>query len=355
MIENFIIFLVGLTLLVKGSDFFVESSSSIAEKLGVSKFVIGLTIVSVGTSLPELASSTAASLNQANGIVIGNILGSNIANICLIVGCAALISSIKTETQMLKRDGYIMLFAALLFFILSLNNTISRIDSFIFLLLYTAYIIFLIDEAHMHLSMKDSYFKEFINYFVKFKYLQSLKEKVDNSINNSADKSTDNRLEFKDNHTLVKDILTLVISIGAVVIGARYFIEESIFFAQALNVPDTLVGISLVAVGTSLPELMVTISSAKKGYGHIALGNVIGSNITNIFLVFGVSGLLLPLDITQTDIFFITPFVIFVSLLLLLFIWTHWELKRLEGIILLIIYGIFMYVLFNFYDPVVGV
>lgn len=355
MIENFIIFLVGLTLLVKGSDFFVESSSSIAEKLGVSKFVIGLTIVSVGTSLPELASSTAASLNQANGIVIGNILGSNIANICLIVGCAALISSIKTETQMLKRDGYIMLFAALLFFILSLNNTISRIDSFIFLLLYTAYIIFLIDEAHMHLSMKDSYFKEFINYFVKFKYLQSLKEKVDNSINNFADKSTDNRLEFKDNHTLVKDILTLVISIGAVVIGARYFIEESIFFAQALNVPDTLVGISLVAVGTSLPELMVTISSAKKGYGHIALGNVIGSNITNIFLVFGVSGLLLPLDITQTDIFFITPFVIFVSLLLLLFIWTHWELKRLEGIILLIIYGIFMYVLFNFYDPVVGV
>ncbi|ADI74497.1 Na+/Ca+ antiporter, CaCA family [Methanohalobium evestigatum Z-7303] len=355
MIENFIIFLVGLTLLVKGSDFFVESSSSIAEKFGVSKFVIGLTIVSVGTSLPELASSTTASLNQANGIVIGNILGSNIANICLIVGCAALISSIKTETQMLKRDGYIMLFAALLFFILSLDNTISRIDSLIFLLLYTAYIIFLIDEARMHLSMKDSYFKEFISYFVKFKYLQSLKEKVDNGFNNFTDKNTDNRLELKDNYTLVKDILILVISIGAVVIGARYFIEESIFFAQALNVPDTLVGISLVAVGTSLPELMVTISSAKKGYGHIALGNVIGSNITNIFLVFGVSGLLLPLDITQTDIFFITPFVIFVSLLLLLFIWTHWELKRLEGIILLIIYGIFMYVLFNFYNPVVGV
>lgn len=350
MLENLIIFLAGLTLLVKGSDYFVESSSSIAEDLGVSKFVIGLTIVSVGTSLPELASSVTASLNQANGIVIGNVLGSNIANICLIVGSAALISSIKTETQMLKRDGYIMLFAALLFFILSLNYTISRFEALVFLLLYAAYIVFLMDEARMHLSSKDSYFKEFINYFVKFKYLQTIKEKVDNSLNNQ---NTGTGTKLKNDRVLAKDVVILIFSIAGVVIGARYFIGEAIFFAQVLNVPDTLIGISLVALGTSLPELMVTISSAKKGYAHIALGNVIGSNITNIFLVLGVSGLIMPLNVVQKDLTFISPFVIFVSFLLLLFIWTHWELKRLEGVALLILYVIFMYVLFNLYSPAV--
>ncbi|MFB0518922.1 MAG: sodium:calcium antiporter, partial [Acidobacteriota bacterium] len=136
VVINILLFAVGLALLVKGSDFFVKSAASIARKLGVSEFVIGLTLVAVGTSIPELVSSIIASLKQQSGIIIGNVVGSNIANIGLIVGIAAAIHIIRTRQEMLKRDGYIMLFAALLFFVFSINRTISRTEAVIFIFLY---------------------------------------------------------------------------------------------------------------------------------------------------------------------------------------------------------------------------
>lgn len=138
------------------------------------------------------------------------------------------------------------------------------------------------------------------------------------------------------------EFIKLVASGIAIVVGARYFVEQSIFFALLLEVPETLIGISLVAVGTSLPELMVTVSAARSGYASIALGNVIGSNITNILLILGCSGLVHPLTVTEISINYITPFMLFFSLLLLLFIRTGWRIKRFEGLILFLLYSGFM-------------
>lgn len=173
---NILIFLGGLVLLVKGSDLFVLTSSRIARRFGVSEFVIGLTLVSVGTSVPELASSLTASFQQASGIVMGNILGSNIANIGLIASTAALLTNIKTEEVMLRRDGYIMLFASVLLFLFMLDFEISRLEALIFILFYLAYLLFLLDKVKRH--EEEIYFKDFMIYFFKFEYLFDLKSRI---------------------------------------------------------------------------------------------------------------------------------------------------------------------------------
>ncbi|AAM05411.1 calcium/sodium antiporter [Methanosarcina acetivorans] len=344
---NFLILLLGLVFLVKGSDYFVKSASTIAKKLGVSEFVIGLTLVAIGTSIPELASSIAASIQQASGIVIGNVVGSNIANVGLIVGVAALLSPMKTEIDMLKRDGYIMLFSAVLFFVFAFNRELSMLEAGLFVLLYIAYVFFLFEEAEKYEG--KLHFKEFITYFFKFKYINSAMQKLNGNRNRNSD-SDRNSDSGNGNERLeggfAKDIFTLVLSCAAIVIGAKYFVEESIFFAELLGIPDTVIGTTLVAVGTSLPELVVTVSAARQGYGSIALGNVIGSNITNIFLILGLSGLFYPLSVAEMSLFFTTPVMIAISLILLIFISTGWEIKRWEGVVLMMFYVAFLVVLF---------
>ena len=337
------------------------SSSSIAKKLGGSAFVIGLTLVSIGTSVPELASSLTASFQGASGIVIGNVVGSNIANVGLIVGTAAPLSRVKTEELMLKRDGYIMFFASVLFYIFALDFQISRLEAAVFLLFYIAYIFFLLDKVQKH--EEEIYFKDFLNYFFKFEYLFDLKAKIETGIKGRLEtngireekEEKDSELEIESEievktygkETLFADFVKLLASGAAIIIGAGYFINQSIFFARLLEVPETLIGMSLVAVGTSLPELMVTVSAARSGFANIALGNAIGSNITNIFLILGCAGLAYPLPMTELSVYFITPFMLFISLLLLLFIWTGWQIKRFEGLFLLLIYAGFMLQVFR--------
>ncbi|MGB9938366.1 calcium/sodium antiporter [Methanosarcina sp.] len=338
--ENLLILILGLVLLVKGSDYFVKSASTIAEKLGVSEFVIGLTLVAVGTSIPELASSIAASLQQASGIVIGNVVGSNIVNIGFIVGLAAVISPMKTEIEMLRRDGYIMLLAAVLFFVFVLNGELSILESVFFILIFIAYVFFLFEEAEKYEG--KLHFKEFVIYFFKFEYISSARQKFNCIRNgNAGDENCPPREGF------AKDILILIVSCAAIVIGARYFVDKSIFFAELFGVPETIIGTTLVAVGTSLPELVVTLSAAKQGFGSIALGNIIGSNIANIFLILGLSGLIYPVAVEQISLSFTTPAMILISVILLVFISTGWEIKRWEGAALIAFYAAFLIVLFR--------
>ncbi|MBD3259152.1 calcium/sodium antiporter [Candidatus Woesearchaeota archaeon] len=341
-VVNLLILAAGLALLVKGSDFFVKSSASIAKKLGVSEFVIGLTLVAVGTSIPELASSVFASLNHAGGLVIGNVAGSNIANIGLIAGIGACLAFVKTKREMIDRDGYIMLFVACLFFVFILNDLIIlRWEAAIFLLLYIGYVFYLFEAKPKY---KGKYrFRDFLAYFYKFRYVVTIKSKIMSSINRKKRSELEKkevRQLFKAG--LIKDILILIIAGAAIVFGAKYLVNEAIFFADMLKIPQTIIGITLIAVSTSLPELMVTISAVRKGYGTIALGNVIGSNITNIFLILGVSGLIYPLAAIKSTLFLTAPFVILMSILLLIFIKSYWQIRRIEGIIFIILYAVFI-------------
>ncbi|MBN1763313.1 MAG: calcium/sodium antiporter [Methanomicrobia archaeon] len=345
LLGKVVMLIIGLVLLVKGSDFFVKAAAAIATKLGVSEFVIGLTLVAIGTSIPELASSVAASLQQQSDIVMGNIVGSNIANIGLILGVAASIAVIKTREEMLKRDGYLMLFAALVLYLFILNGTISRFEAVIFLLLYLAYILFLLKEKP---QFKGAYgFKEFLTYFFKFEYVRTVINAVSNRRQErNNDKSASDEARAKELKTgFVKDFAVLVLGGAAVIVGAKYLIAETVFFAEYFLISKMLIGITIVAVGTSLPELSVSVSAARQGYGDIAVANVIGSNIANIFLILGVSALVFPIAVTRETLAVIAPFMILMTVLLLIFIKTRWELSRVEGLALLVLYGAFMAVL----------
>jgi len=342
ILTNILILILGLVLLVKGSDFFVKSAASIAKRFGVSKFVIGLTLVALGTSIPELASSIAASLKGSSGLVIGNVIGSNIANIGLIIGIAAVLSVIKTRENMLKRDGYILAFVSLIFLVFLFNGIVSRIEALILLLLYLAYVFFLFEKRPEY---KGKYhFNEFIDYFWNFRYLTTIKSKLVSNFKNKKELGSLEKMQIKRlfRAALIKDFMILLLGGISLVIGAKFLIEQALFFADILSIPDTLIGISLVALGTSLPELMVTISAARKGYATLAVGSIIGSNIANILLIVGVAGLIFPLEIIRSTILFSAPFMILISLLLLVFIRSNWKLKRVEGVIFILSYIAFM-------------
>ncbi|MBU0907868.1 MAG: calcium/sodium antiporter [Nanoarchaeota archaeon] len=342
IIQNLLLFILGLILLIKGADYFIKSSATIAKKLGVSEFIIGLTLVAFGTSVPELASSIAASINKDPGLILGNIVGSNIANIGLILGISAIISCKKIKKVVLKREGYLTIFSALLLFILLINKTISRVESGILLALYVIYLLFLFRDKEE--SKTKSEFKDFIEYFFKFKYLTTIKSKI---LRKNELKTTEAK-EVKTLFTegIVKDLLILLISGATITYGAKLLVEKAMFFSEVLNIPSTIIGVLFVAIGTSIPELGVTIVAARKGYSNLAIGNIVGSNIANTFMILGIAGLISPLSATNELIYYFVPFMIFISILLVVFMRTKWEISRTEGIILLSLYILFVISLF---------
>ncbi len=339
MLAEILIFIASLVFLVKGSDFFVKAAAAIAKKLGVSEFMIGLTLVAFGTSIPELASSIFASAKGETELVIGSVVGSNIANVGLIIGVLAVFVIVRTKKVMIKRDGYIMLFASVVFYLLALDGSIVWYDSLILLLIYTTYIFFLFETRNHE---EKQHFRGFMRYFFRFGYLVSLARGMRDWDHNDGDEE----IRSWTARSLFKDFIILLFSGIAIVLGANYLIEEAIFFASLLNVPETVIGISMVAVGTSLPELSVTLSAARKGFANLAVGNVVGSNIANILLVVGVTGLINPLEVIKPSIIFIIHFMLLLSLLLLLFIKSDWEIRRPEGVIFLLLYFLFIVFLF---------
>ena len=291
-------FTVGLVILVKGCDIFIDGASGIATKMGISEHMIGLTIVALATSLPELAVSSIASYNQEAGIAIGNIIGSNISNICLVLGIAAIIMILKTDKQTIE-DTFFMLAVTILFIgLILLDHTLNRYDALLFLLLYS-YFIYRLYKSHKK----------------KAAHLTIKKEGV------------------------LKESLCIILGASGLILGAHFLVESGVGIAQLLGVPSAIIGLTMIALGTSLPELSSTITAAlKKRYG-IAVGNVIGSNIINILLVLGISGLINPLSIGK-KIFISAPLLIGVSVLTLFFV--REKIGRKQGYILIFLYVIFI-------------
>lgn len=341
MFTETLLFFIGLVFLIKGSDFFVSSATRIANCLGVSEFVIGLTLVALGTSIPEMGASIAAAIQHQSGIVTGNALGSNIANIGLIMGIVAFFWVLKTNRQMLTRDGYIMLLAAVLFYVFLFNGTVSRMEGFLFLILYVVYILFVVETTS---KLDHVYrFKDFATYFFKFKYIAT----INRGFSHNHDEWQKERGEGTSGKgNLFKECGIVILSVVAICYGAKLLVEGAVFFAHFFHIPQTLIGLSLIAVGTSLPELSVSLSAARKGFGNIVVGNIIGSNIANIFLVIGVSSIISPLSIIRSTILVSAPFMIFLTILLLFFIWSRWQIERVEAIVLLLLYGVFLSYMF---------
>lgn len=316
-IIHLLMLIIGFVLLIKGADFFIVSSASIARKFNVSPLIIGLTLVAFGTSLPELAVSFAASISaKVNGttadIAMGNVIGSNVANITIILGLSALMMPIAVQKSMNKRELPFVLFVSVLIAILT--NLFSS-DQIIW---WEALILLAFFAYYMVLMLKSH---------------QQQEENLEVHL-----------IDMK------RAIILLFVGIAGVSIGgwlvtegAEYIAIEILVsaFAMGTSKATTLVGLSVVALGTSLPELVTSVMAAKKGENEIALGNVLGSNVFNTLFIVGISGVVVPLGI-NADVKLDSIILIGITLLVVIFSITKQTISKKEGFILLLVYILYI-------------
>ncbi len=333
---------VSMFVLVKSSDFFVEAAARIAKRFGVSELVIGLTIVAIGTSLPEFASSVTAAAEQQTSLAVGTVVGSNIANIGLILGIGALLVPLRLGRKEFMRDCSIMLWVSFLFYLMCLNGTVSMLEGALLLVLAPVYIAFLL---HFRPKMRQlpgqmtSYMR--LNYLSgsrALKYLIHPRTYV-KLIEALYDR---NLYRFVSGGSAARDILILLASLFFIYLSSKYLVSSAIELAMALGVTQSIIGATLVAVGTSLPELSVSLSAIRKGFTNILVGNVLGSNILNILLVAGAAAMVSPLVVLPAALAVSLPFMILNALLLFAFVMSDRGISRTKGLLFMGLYLLFL-------------
>lgn len=310
---DYILLVVGLALLLTGANFIVESSVAIAQRARISNFIIGLTIVGIGTSSPELLISASSAIKGSGDMALGNIIGSNICNTLLILGVTALILPFSIERSTLRRDIPMSIFGAILIFILVYDSLLPRIDENI-LSRFDGFVLLGVFGVYMWLVTRKKGASE--------------KELEENAVSRFSGRSP----------WLLWTIA--ILSLGALIYGGTLFIDSATALARQWGVSDSVIAITLLAVGTSLPELITCIVAASKGNAQLALGNVIGSNIFNIFMILGVSSLLRPMTVSGVGIVDFTVLIIAsVLTFLVAFTFGKHRFDRIEGAIFLLIYA----------------
>jgi cation:H+ antiporter len=339
IIDNVILLILGLWILVKGSGIFVQSAGDIARYLGVSEFVIGMTLIAIGTSLPELVSAIIASINDQGSLVLGNIVGANVTNLTLIVGGAAALRAMPVAKAMLERDGYMALLATSLLGVFALNSNISLWEGIVFLTLFVAYTIFLVKTSQTY--QEAYHIREFVHYFFRFEFLRSTAKSIHSLLKFDADEKEETSVEKEPFQW--KNVVLLIISIVLIVLGGNVLVGEAVSLSSHFELPVTLVGV-LLALGTTAPEMSVSFVAARKGMPGMVIGNAIGSVLCNTFLILGVSSIIAPISVSQLALYFAIPFLLLVTIAMLVFKKTGNLINRLEGISLIVLYLIFVVV-----------
>lgn len=276
MIKALISLIIGFIFLVKGADFFVDGAASIAKRMRIPSLVIGLTIVAFGTSAPELAVSVTAALRNSNDIAIGNVVGSNMFNLLVVIGMSALLCPLHVKTSMIKKDYPLSLIAVVLLGILSMdqifrgadNMTLGRADGIILLLAFALFMFLTVQEG-----------------------LKGRQESL----------AQEEEIEVK--YSMAMSVVVSIVGLAGIVIGGELTVNGAKEIARGFGLSEALIGLTIVALGTSLPELVTSIVAARKGESDISLGNVVGSNIFNIFLILGVSASISPMTVTDTYLY----------------------------------------------------
>ncbi|SFE70022.1 calcium/sodium antiporter [Roseivivax sediminis] len=313
----------GLVLLIAGGEFLVRGAVQVATGLGVSPLVIGLTLVGFGTSTPELVTSVQAAMSDAPGIAYGNIVGSNIANILLIAGIAAMISPMVVASAALKRDGAVMLVVAVVFGLAAFTMPLGRMVGVIFISALATYV-YLAFRQEMSSSKSDH----------GAVYDKSLAlQETDAALAPPATPRTS---------FLVSALIALA-GLALVVIGGRFLVDGAVSLARGFGISETVIGLTIVAVGTSMPELVTSVVAGLRKQGDVAFGNIVGSNIYNILGIGGFTALIAPGAVPTEIVSFDNLVMIGVSLALVGFAWTGLRVARWEGAVLLGGYLIYVY------------
>ena len=294
--------------LLIGGNLLVQGAVALARQLGISPMIIGLTLVGFGTSMPELVTSVQAALAGSPGIAIGNIFGSNIANILLILGASALIMPMLVHAPALRRDGTVLMAVSIICMAMLLWGQIDRIMAFALIAILFGYVLFTIaSEKRNSTAAVEVYEGE----------AAAIKDTSGSTLRNAG--------------VLIGGLLITIIS-------ARFLVSGAISMAQTYGVPDTVIGLTIIAVGTSLPELVTSVIAARKGQGDVALGNVIGSNIFNILGILGVTALVTPIAVPPQFVAVDIWVMLAATVLLLIFARTGWRIGRREGGIMFALY-----------------
>lgn len=294
----------GIAGLYYGAEFLIKGGVAVARKAGVSPLVIGLTLVACATSAPELVVSVSAAWEGNSSISLGNVVGSNICNIALILGLSAIITPLAVKKQLFTLDVPVMIGSSVLLTVFYFfNYGLNRIQAAVLLAGFIGYTLW-----NIHLSRKSG-----------------VADIVENEAGNFPDIS------------MKKALLYLVLSLAALIIGARIFLISAVYFARLMKISDAVIGLTVVAVGTSLPELATSVVAAIRKEADIAIGNVVGSNIFNILGILGIAPLIKPMknvDLSRLDL----GVMLLCAVILLPMMRTKWRISRMEGIVLLVIY-----------------
>lgn len=295
--------LIGIIAVLWGADKFTDGAAAIARKMNIPEIVIGLTIVAMGTSAPELFTSVVSALKGSTGLALGNIVGSNIFNSLLIVGAAAAVAPISISQATIVKDIPFALVSSLLLTAVCLDGNLTRIDSLLLLIGFALFLAYTLQIAR-------------------------------------NGKTEDSKTE--KSQALWKSILFIIIGLGCLIVGSNLFVSGASTVAEQLGVSDAIIGLTIVAGGTSLPELATSIISARKGQSGIAIGNVVGSNVFNILAILGITGFISPM----TNLGGITTIDLTMLILSIILVWamsfTKYKIERWEGSMLIVIFSFYL-------------
>ncbi|MFC5712961.1 calcium/sodium antiporter [Thalassorhabdus alkalitolerans] len=314
----YLLLVLGFVLLVKGADYFVESTAAIAKLLRISPLLVGLTIVAFGTGAPEATVSIIAALEGSAGVTLGNVVGSNIINIALVVGVTAFLSPLKVTNATIKKEIPFAFLACIVLLVLMSDqylennavNVITRGDGIIFLLFFAIFLYYVIEAARNNRSQME---KEIT--------------------------------EQPDKRKWGRHILFSTGGLAAIIFGGYLVVESSTEIAIRFGMSETLVGLTIVAIGSSLPELVISVTAALKKESEIALGNIVGSSIFNILFVLGAASLIIPLPV-ETKIYFDVIVMLILTIVLFIFSRTECKVGKLEGLLLVAAYiGYLVYII----------
>ncbi len=320
MLLNIVSLLIGLTVLVLSADKFVIGSASIARKLGISPFLIGLTIVGLGTSAPEILVSAIASWQGNSGLAVGNALGSNIANIGLILGCTAIISPLAFKSDLLKRELPILMAVSLICFFLAFDG-LGLFDGILMLLMLAAFLLWLIKSA---------------------------KKEKNNNHSNLDPLEQDFINEMPEDVSEKKAKLFFVVGLLGLLASSKLLVWAAVNIAESFGVSDLVIGLTIVALGTSLPELAASISSVLKKEDDLAVGNVIGSNMYNLLAVYSLPGIIAPGPVAESVIYRDFPILLIFTAVLFLFGFAKsGQINRWAGVGLVVAYLSYQWIIYQ--------
>lgn len=308
MLKAVVILVIGFVLLIKGADFFVEGSSSVAKRLRVPSIIIGLTIVAMGTSLPECAVSVTASLAGSNELAVSNAVGSNIFNLMVVCGFCALFAPLTIQKNTLKKEFPLSIICAILLLGFGfVGMVLGRVDGIIFLAIFICYILWMIRAA--------------------------LKARAE-----GAENGEEEEIKLLP---VWRCILYIVGGMIAIKFGGDFVVDGAVVIAGGFGLSQNLIGLTIVAMGTSLPELVTSIVAARKNEVDMALGNVIGSNIFNVLFVLGIAATISPIAFIMENVIDII-ILIGMSVVVWIMAWTKQKINRKEGIVMLLMYAVYL-------------